>query len=118
MMIPNSSVGRDRRGVFQRDAFTFAEQREKNQRYESKALQDDRNGYGTLLDVAGALFGLRIAFNEATAKGTEFIFGRTGHTLDIQSHHTPPGNSCEPWDFAAPASGGCVPETSTVLAGM
>jgi hypothetical protein len=41
MMIPNSSVGRDRRGVFQRDAFTFAEQREKNKRYESETLQSD-----------------------------------------------------------------------------
>jgi hypothetical protein len=63
----DGSVGRNRRGVFQRDALTFAEQREKNQRYESEALQDDGKCDGTLLDAAGSPFGLRIAFDEATA---------------------------------------------------
>jgi hypothetical protein len=31
-------------------------------------LQDDGDGYGALLESAGALFGLRIAFDEATAE--------------------------------------------------
>lgn len=91
-MNADGSVGRDRRCVFQGDALSFAEQREKNQRYESEALQDDGKCDGTLLDAAGALFGLWIAFDEATAERTEFVFGWTGHTLDIESHHTPPGN--------------------------
>ena len=74
------------------NALTFAEQWEKNQCHESEALQDDGNGDGALLDAAGALFRLRIAFDEATAERTEFVFGWTGHTLGIESHHTPPEN--------------------------
>src|SRR5882762_6310022 len=49
--------------------------------------------------MASALFGLRIAFDEAVAERAECIFGRPGHTLDFEIHHTPPEISCEPWDF-------------------
>jgi hypothetical protein len=72
------------------DALALTEKRKKNERYESDTLQDDGNGDGALLDAAGALFGLRIAFDQATRERTESVFGRTGYTLDIESHHTPP----------------------------
>jgi hypothetical protein len=82
-------------------------------------LQDDGNCDGTLLDKAGALFGLRIAFDEAVAERAECIFGRSGHTLDFVIHHTPPENFLRAVGFfAAPASEGCDPETSAALAGM
>jgi hypothetical protein len=68
VVVANTSVGWNRRRIHQGDAFAFAEKWEKNQRYESEALQDDGNCYCTLLEVARALFGLRIAFDQTTAE--------------------------------------------------
>jgi len=90
--IANGSVGWNGSRIFQRDAFAFAEKWKKNQCYESEALQNDGNGDGALLDAAGALFGLWIAFDKATAERTKGVIGYTGHTLDFESHHTPPEN--------------------------
>jgi len=90
--IANTSIGWNGSRNFQRNAFAFAEKGKKNQRDESEALQDDGNCYGAPLDAAGAFFGLRIAFDEATAERTKGVIGHTGHTLDFESHHTPPEN--------------------------
>jgi hypothetical protein len=109
------------------DALAFAEQREKNERYESKALHDDGKGDGAPLDAAGAFFGLRIAFDQATREQTESLFGRTGHTLDIESHHTPPEKLLRAVGFLrrqppevafrrpAPRSQGCEVLASSVM---
>jgi len=52
----------------EREPLAFAEKGKQNQRYKSEALQDDGNCYGALLEAAGKLFGLRIAFDEAVAE--------------------------------------------------
>jgi hypothetical protein len=46
----------------------LAEQRKKNERGESERLQNDGNGDRALLDAAGAFFGQRIAFDQATTE--------------------------------------------------
>jgi len=62
------TIRRNRGDILNRDAFTFAEQRKKDKRSKGEGLQGDGNGYGALLDAAGALFGLRVAFDEAPAE--------------------------------------------------
>jgi len=87
-----SMIGRQRSKNFHGDTLALAEKWDKNESDESKALQGDGDCDRTLLDAASTHFGLRIAFDEATAERTKFVFGQSGHTLDFESHHTPPEN--------------------------
>jgi hypothetical protein len=64
----HASVRRNGRGVLERNALALAEQRKKNKRGESERLQNDGNGDRALLDAAGAFFGQRIAFDQATTE--------------------------------------------------
>jgi len=66
--VTDGSVGGNRRRVYYQEALAFAEKGKQNKRYESEALQNDGNGDGTLFDAAGPPFGLRIAFDQATAE--------------------------------------------------
>ena len=68
VVVADGSIGWNWSRVFQRNALAFAEKGKQHQRYESEALQNDGNGDGTLLDAAGALFELRIAFDETVAE--------------------------------------------------
>jgi hypothetical protein len=88
--VANRSVGRNWSRILEPDALAFAEKRKKNQSDKGDALQDNGNCNCALPDAAGAFFGLRIAFDEATAERSKAIFGHTGHKLDFKSHHTPP----------------------------
>ena len=67
VMVADRSVGRNWSRIFWGDAVAFAEKREQNQHNKGETLQNDGNSDGTLLDAARAFFGLRIAFDQATA---------------------------------------------------